>query len=241
LSCDPERVTGFVDGELDAESMAALGAHLEACAACRAQAEAERGLHARLRSLPAPGLPNGLDYRVHGQARRRHRAPAAVVSWALPLAAVLVAAFWARGHAPLVAWELARDHDHCFSLRPLPAEVWSGEPGVVVDWFARHGTRLPPVPDRVGELTLVGARYCPLPGVSLAPHVYYASATSRASVFVVPRGVRFDERFAGEARGHAVRMLRVEGETVGLVARDEAQARAFEAAFRPVLAAWARE
>jgi hypothetical protein len=164
-----------------------------------------------------------------------------VARWALPLAAVLVAGFWARGHAPIVAWELARDHDHCFSMRPLPAKVWSGEPRVVGDWFSRQGTRLPPVPDRVGELTLVGARYCPLPGVSLAPHVYYASATSQVSVFVVPHGVRFDGRFAGEARGRSVRLLRVEGETVGIVAGSEADARAFEAALRPVVAAWVRE
>ncbi|HYN90925.1 MAG TPA: zf-HC2 domain-containing protein [Thermoleophilaceae bacterium] len=241
MSCDPERVTGFVDGELDAETTAAVAAHLETCAACRTQAEAERGLHARLRSLPAPELPAGIEARVRAQARRRSWAPAAVARWALPLAAVLVAAFWARGHAPLVAWELVRDHDHCFSFRPLPAKVWSGEPGVVGAWFERQGTRLPPVPDRVGELALVGARYCPLPDVSLAPHVYYASATSQVSVFLVPHGVRLDERFAGEVRGRAVRLLRVEGETVGIVAESDADARAFEAALRPVLAAWVRE
>jgi len=239
LSCEAERVTGFVDGELEAEATAAVAAHLEACAACRAQAGAERGLRERLRSLPVPELPEGLEARLRARARRRPLAAAA--RWALPLAAALVAAFWARGHAPLVAWELARDHDHCFSIRPLPAKVWSGEPGVVGAWFERQGTRLPPVPDRVGELTLVGARYCPLPDVSLAPHVYYASATSQVSVFLVPHGVRLDERFAGEARGRAVRLLRVEGETVGIVAGSEADARAFEAAFRPVLAAWVGE
>jgi hypothetical protein len=173
--------------------------------------------------------------------RRRPVTPGAVARWVLPLAAVLVAGFWARGHTPLVAWELARDHDHCFSLRPLPAKVWSGEPGVVGDWFSRQGTRLPRVPDRVGELALVGARYCPLPDVSSAPHVYYASATRQVSVFLVPHGVRVDDRFAGESRGRAVRLLRVEGETVGIVAGSEADARAFETAFRPVLAAWVGE
>jgi hypothetical protein len=241
LSCDAERVTGFVDGELDAETTAAVAAHLATCAACRAQAEAERTLHARLRSLPAPDLPAGLEARVRAQARRRPVAVRAAARWALPLAAALVVAFWARGHAPLVAWELARDHDHCFSFRPLPAKVWSGEPGVVAAWFEGQGTRLPQVPGRVGELALVGARYCPLPDVSSAPHVYYTSATSHVSVFLVPHGVRLDDRFAGQARGRAVRLLRVEGETVGIVAESDADARAFEAAFRPVLAAWVRE
>jgi hypothetical protein len=87
----------------------------------------------------------------------------------------------------------------------------------------------------------VGARYCPLPDVSSAPHVYYTSATSHVSVFLVPHGVRLDDRFAGQARGRAVRLLRVEGETVGIVAESDSDARAFEAAFRPVLAAWVRE
>jgi hypothetical protein len=237
LSCEPERVTGFVDGELDAEAAAVVAAHIETCPECRAQAEVERGLRARLRALPAPALPGGLEARVRSQARRRPIAARALARWALPLAAVLVAGFWARGHAPLVAWELARDHDHCFSMRPLPAKVRSGDPGIVASWFERQGTRLPQVPDRVGEIVLVGARYCPLPDVSHAPHVYYASPTRQVSVFLVPHGVRIDDRFAGESRGRAVRLLRVEGQTVGIVAASEADARAFETAFRPAVAA----
>ena len=93
----------------------------------------------------------------------------------------------------------------------------------------------------MGELALVGARYCPLPDVSFAPHVYYASATSQVSVFLVPHGVRLDERLRRPGPRPAVRLLRVEGETVGIVAGSDADARAFEAAFRPVLAAWVGE
>jgi anti-sigma factor RsiW len=106
LSCDAERVTGFVDGELDAAGAAAVASHLGTCAPCRAQAEAERELRERLRGLPQPLLPAGLEDRVRAQVLRPSMTLA--VRWALPLAAVLVAAFWARGHAPLVAWELAR-------------------------------------------------------------------------------------------------------------------------------------
>ncbi|HYN01583.1 MAG TPA: zf-HC2 domain-containing protein [Vicinamibacteria bacterium] len=239
MSCDPERVTGLVDGELDAEAAAAVTAHLEACAACRAQAEAERGLRARLRGLPVPALPEGLEARVRAGTRRRPLTPGAVARWALPLAAVLVAGFWVRGHVPFVAWDLARDHDKCFSRRPLPAKVWSGEPRVVAEWFEAQGTRLPGLPDRVGELALVGARYCPLVGLSWAPHVYYESPASHVSVFVVPHGVRLADRFAGEARGDAVRLLRVGGEVVGIVGEREGEVQAVESALRPVLAAWA--
>jgi hypothetical protein len=97
---------------------------------------------------------------------------------------------------------------------------------------------LGPAAAREGDLTLVGARFCPLPDVSSAPHLYYASATSGVSVFVVPHPVRLDDRFAGEARGRAVRLLRVEGEVVGIVGERGSEVQAFETALRPVLAAW---
>ena len=240
MSCDAERVTAFVDGELDADAASAITEHLRACDACRAQANAERSLRARLRSLPAPEPPAGLEARVRARTGRRV-ALAVAARFALPFAAVFLAAFWARAHAPLVAWELARDHDHCFSFRPVPAKVRSGDPAVIGDWFERQGTRLPRVPDRVGEIALVGARYCSLPDVSSAAHVFYASATSRVSIFLVPHGVRADGAFAGQARGRAIRLLRVEGEAVGIVAGSDAEARAFEAALRPVLVARAGE
>jgi hypothetical protein len=230
-------VTGLVDGALDAVAAAAVAAHLEACAVCRSQAEAERDLRARLRGLPAPDLPDGLEARVRSRSRRRPGAAGTLARWALPLAAVLVAGFWARGHVPLVAWDLARDHDKCFSRHPLPAKVWSGEPRVVAEWFEAQGTRLPGIPGRVGDLSLVGARYCPLVGLSLAPHLYYESPGSHVSVFVVPHGVRLAERFAGEARGDRVLLLRLDGEVVGIVGEREAEVQAVESALRPVLAA----
>jgi anti-sigma factor (TIGR02949 family) len=240
LSCDPERVTGFVDGELGPDSAAALAAHLEACPTCRAQAEAERALRARLRSLPAPALPEGLAARVRQASRLRPSAVAATSRWALPVAAALLVGVWLRGYAPFVAWDLARDHDKCFARHPPPAKLWSGEPGAVAAWFERQGTRLPALPGQVGELALVGARYCPLVSLSFAPHVYYASADRHVSVFVVPHGVRLDAGRSFHARGDSVRMLRVEGQVIGIVGEREADVRAFETALSPVLAAWAR-
>lgn len=240
MRCDPETVTGFVDGELEPAAADAVAAHLSTCATCRAQAEAERALRARLRALPEPELPPGLEARVRERVSQGP-SPGARARWALPLAAALLAAFWVRGHAPFVAWELARDHDHCFSRTHLPAKVWSDEPAVVDDWFARQGRRLPQVPAAAGGLALVGARFCPLPDASFAPHVYYASATSRLSVFVVPHGVRLDARFAAVSRGRPVRLLRIGVDTVGIVGEREAEVRAFENAFRSAIAArWGR-
>ena len=231
MSCDPERVTGWVDGELPPEQAAEVAAHVEACTACRAQAEAERSLRARLRTLPVPELPAGLEARVR-RARRRSL-PERVLGYALPVAAVLAAGVWLRGYVPLVAWDLARDDHHCFSKQPLPAQVWSREPGAVAAWFERQGTRLPPLPERVGELELVGARYCRLASLGSVAHVYYRSATMHASVYAVPRRVRFEERAASETRGVQVLLLRIDGEVMGVVAPTAEQARAFELALQP--------
>lgn len=238
MSCDPEQVTGFVDGELSAEAMADVAAHVESCPRCRAQADEERALRAQLASLAAPELPAGLAARVSA-ARTRPRSAGALVRWALPVAATLVFAGWLRGHAPFVAWDLARDHDKCFSRRTLPAKVLSGEPAAVAAWFEEQGTHLPALPSAVGELRLVGARYCPLVSLAMAPHVYYASATNELSVFVVPQHVRVSDA-ALEARRDSVRLLRLEGELVAIVASRDADTRAFEAALRPLMASLAR-
>ena len=236
MTCDPERVTGFVDGELSEGLAAKVAAHLETCPACRAQAEAERELRTRLLRLPTPALPARLEARVRDARRKRPLAERGL-RWALPLAAVLLLGVWLRGYAPFVAWDLARDHQHCFSRQPLRTQVASGEPGAVAAWFDERGTELPQLPKHLGELALVGGRYCPLASLSTAAHVYYRSASSQLSLFVVPHGVRLDDRLASRARGDSVRLLRLEGQIIGIVGGREADVQAFEAALRPLLAA----
>lgn len=238
MTCDPERVTGFVDGELPEGLAAEVAAHLETCRGCRAQAEGERELRSRLLRLPAPELPARLEARVR-EARRKRPLAERGMRWALPLAAVLLLGVWLRGYAPFVAWDLARDHRHCFSRQPLRAQVSSGEPRAVAAWFDERGTELPQLPKRLGELALVGGRYCPLASLSTAAHVYYRSASSQLSVFVVPHGVRLDDRLASRARGDSVRLLQLEGQVIGIVGGREADVRAFETALRPLFAATA--
>ena len=235
MSCEPERVSGFVDGELDAAGMATLAAHVESCPACREQAAAERGLRARLRALPPPELPAELEGRVRAGARRGERPGAG--RWALPLAAALLLGFWMRGYAPFVAWELVRDHRHCFSKTPLPAQVASGEAQVVSAWFESRGTRLPALPQGAGRARLAGGRYCALPSGALSAHLYYVSPGGGVSVFLVPHRVRVDGRFAGEVRGAAVRLVRVDGDVVGIVGEDDREVGAMERALRPAVAA----
>lgn len=233
MSCQGEQVTAFVDGALGPDAAAAVEAHLAGCEACRDQAEAERRLAAELRALPAPEPPAGFEARLAARLRPRLR-PA---RWALPLAATLLVAIWLRGFAPYVAWAVSFDHDKCFSRHPLPAKVWSGDMGVVAAWFEARGTRLPLLPERAGDLTLVGARYCPLLDASSAPHLYYASEEGRFSILVVPHGVRFDDVWAGTPRGNSVRLLRADGAVLALVGEDAESLERFARRLRTTMAA----
>jgi hypothetical protein len=155
---------------------------------------------------------------------------------ALPLAAALVLALWARGYAPFVAWELARDHQHCFSMTTLPAEVWGSEPELVAGWFEEQGDTLPLLPGSVGGLALVGGRYCPLPDVSFAPHLYYVSEEEQVSVFVVPHGVRLRDAYRRRVRGNAVALVRVGRDVVGVVGEDDERVEGFVSRLRTSVA-----
>ena len=66
MGCDPERVTGFVDGELSRAAAAQTRRHLSACRACAAQASFEIGLGDALRSLPDPPVRPWLVAEVTG-------------------------------------------------------------------------------------------------------------------------------------------------------------------------------
>lgn len=54
MGCDPERVTGYVDGELSEAATGETRRHLSLCRACMAQAKFELGLGDILRALPDP-------------------------------------------------------------------------------------------------------------------------------------------------------------------------------------------
>ena len=220
MSCDRERVTALVDDVLGDAGREEAEAHVAECEACRAQLADERALRSRLRSLPAQELPFGLEQRVRRHLRRR-RLVSRVVRTALPVAAALVVALWARGYAPFVAWELSRDHEHCFGMETLPAEVFDSRPESLAEWYGENGDRLPLLPASVGELSLVGGRYCWLPDVSNVPHLYYTSSEEQVSVFVVPHGVRMRDSYRRRARGNAVALVRLGRDVVGVVSQDD--------------------
>ena len=227
MSCQPELGTGYVDGVLDDATRAAVEAHLSGCAACTEQVAYERALRARLRALapvePGPALV--------GKVRRRLRPARPNVSRILlaSAAGLAVLFLWGRGHAPFVAWELASDHNHCFAFPVLPAQVWSDHPEHVAEWFAKQGTEIPAVPAAASGLELVGARFCPLIDRKVG-HIYYAGQGRHLSVYAVPGSVRFARRFQDTPRDRVVRLIRVEGRTVGLVGDRVEDVEAFERA-----------
>jgi anti-sigma factor RsiW len=227
VTCNPEQVTGYVDGALDEAARAAVEAHLADCAACREQVAFERALRHRLRALapaePRPTLASDVRRRLRPRTVKASRILLATA------AGLAVLFLWGRGAAPFVALELAMDHEHCFSKRVLPAQVWSDDPDQVAAWFARQGTQLPAVPAAAAGLELVGARYCPLIDRKVG-HVYYAGRGRHLSVYAVPGSVRFPHDFLDRPRGRVVRLLRVEGRTVGLVGERLEDVAAFERA-----------
>ncbi|HET7294849.1 MAG TPA: zf-HC2 domain-containing protein, partial [Vicinamibacteria bacterium] len=160
MSCEPERITGWVDGELGPEDRARVDEHLRSCAACREQAEEEKALRARLRALPDVEPPAAVERRLRARLRRARPSPSRVL---LPVAATLVAvALWAAGRPSVVAWELSRDHDHCFSSETLPAEVFTSDAETALARLEPEHTAMPTLPDAAGGLELVGGRHCRL-------------------------------------------------------------------------------
>jgi anti-sigma factor RsiW len=229
MSCEPELVTGYVDGALDPEATARLAAHLDSCPTCRTQARAERELRERLRGLPLPAPRAGFEREL----RRRLKPPLVrrAVRILLPLAAALAAVvLWARGSPGAVAFQLSRDHAHCFGLARLPAKVTSGDPAQVAAWFEAQGTTLPPLPAQAAGLTLRGARYCPLSDLSSVAHVYYQDGARHVSLFLVPRGLRMDRSRRTSALGREVRLLAEGDRTLGIVGERAADVDSLEAA-----------
>ena len=103
------------------------------------------------------------------------------------------------------------------------------DPQRVADWFARQGTQIPPVPAAAAGLELVGARYCPLVDRKVG-HIYYAGRGRHLSIYAVPGSVRLARDFLDNPRSRVVRLLRVEGRTVGLVGERADDVAAFERA-----------
>jgi anti-sigma factor RsiW len=208
------QITPYVDEVLEVPAREALEAHLAACPACRASADAERqartwlrGHAAELRVPPPPGLEARL--RAVGGVVAAPRAP----RWpAWPVAATLLVGLigtglWVLGtQNRALASELRADHERCFTFEPARAAV---EHAVVVD----GETIDVPLGSQAHALDLRAVRRCRVAGEPMA-HALYRSHGEPVSLFVATG------RRAGAVRaimGYEVRAWDDERRTYALV------------------------
>jgi anti-sigma factor RsiW len=236
MTCAPELVTGYVDGGLEPAQMAEIEAHLAACESCRSQAAAEREVRGRLLGLLHPPLPAGLDDRVRSRLYAAGRI--SLFRLLVPVAVAAVLAFvWLRQKPQAVAWEMVRDHDHCFGRKVLPAQVWAEDAESVLRWFEGQGTRMPVVPNGAAGYGLIGARYCSFPDLTRSAHVYYRKGDRKGvSIFVLPRSVGSGEPSLYAVRQHVVYVTRIGGMTVGVVGEGKEDVEAFSRTFETTVA-----
>ena len=228
MTCDPVRVTGWVDGALPDAEREAMESHVAACAACSAQAEAERTIAQALRTLPRPELPRLLSERV----RRGARKPVALRRrvWVPALAAMLLLALWVRASPRFIAVQARLDHHHCFGQDRVPAQIFTSDPLRLAAWYEEGGWDVPLVPASAGGLELVGGRYCRFADRRVA-HVYYSDAKRQLSLYVVPGAIRLEGPFAWRRGGTRVNIVPVAGSRVALVSTDAEAIDAFRRSF----------
>jgi hypothetical protein len=156
---------------------------------------------------------------VAGRAVARGRSRAGgLVLLALALA-VVGFGLWLRGLPSFVAWQLAHDHLHGLSGQ-AGSRIWSSEPGVVAAWLERHGTPVPPLPERVGSAALVGAHYCSLLD-RVAAHVVYQGYDTGVSLFVLHGPLRARDGWSASVRGTHVYFVHSVGRVLAIVGERE--------------------
>ena len=147
------RLHAYADGELAADEVRAVEAHLATCAGCRAELAEIRALKSALRTLDfsemAPqGLAADIQRRV-AEARNRTLWTAAgggVLAACLAGALLLMA-----GPSPVD--DAVKSHLHAGTL-----EMASGDRNQVKPWLVKQLAFAPPVLEKAAGCTLVGAR-----------------------------------------------------------------------------------
>jgi anti-sigma factor (TIGR02949 family) len=172
VSCDvlSEKLTGYLDGELDPREVEAVELHLRRCVSCGARVERERRLrHAVRTELPPFQAPERLRAEIrnaiHSEVSPLRRVW--VPTWAAAAAALVIGlaggwriASWQRGTDPGtgLALEVVAGHVRSLQERHL-TDIESSEHHTVKPWFAGRLDFSPPVPDFAARgYPLVGGR-----------------------------------------------------------------------------------
>jgi anti-sigma factor RsiW len=174
VSCETltDRLTGYLDRELDQRDAAEVEAHLRHCVACSARLERERRLRgaiqAHLQPLAAPErVRSNVHAAVRAQVERAQRRQAWLPAWAATAAALVLGlaggwqlARWqsSRGDLSDLTTEVVAGHVRSLQGAHL-TDIGSGEHHTVKPWFAGKLDFSPPVPDLSAQgFVLAGAR-----------------------------------------------------------------------------------
>jgi anti-sigma factor (TIGR02949 family) len=232
-----------LDGALGAREEAALGAHLESCAPCRALRDREVSFRAAMRRLCAvpPPAPDGLRSRLRAAlaprpaappvpARRGRRRLLGAAAGALAVVAVGIGlvlgepAVRDRAATPALVRSVAAQGAALAEGR-LPLEVADVSSGAIAAWLAprlRFPVDLPPVPGE--QVQVVGARLTEL-GAAEAAAVVYRVDGRDVTLFTFPAAVLSAPEAKGGhgtelvVDGHSFRHYRMGAVTVTLWGR----------------------
>jgi anti-sigma factor RsiW len=218
-------LTAAVDGELDLRESAGIEGHLETCAACRAQFEAERALRgavgrnasyfrapAALEARIKTALPATSATHVSVPPRRFWQWPIAVGALATVFAIAATIGLYATlpGVDERIGDEIVSSHVRSL-LASHVVDVASSDQHTVKPWFSGKIDFSPPVRDFAAEgFPLVGGRLDYIDHHPVAALVYKrAQHTINVFALPMPEGTRDAAPRPGSTHGfHTVRWTR---------------------------------
>jgi len=227
MECNAVRklLTAAVDDELDFRESADFESHLKTCAACRAQFETERALHAAVnRSASYFRAPAPLEARIKTALPATSSAHVSVPTrrfWQLPIAVGALATIFAiaatvglyttlPGVDERIGDEIVSSHVRSL-LANHTVDIASSDQHTVKPWFSGKIDFSPPVRDFAAEgFPLVGGRLDYIDHHPVAALVYKrAQHTINVFTLPVPEGTRDAAPRAGSTHGfHTVRWTR---------------------------------
>ena len=229
MECSAVRklLTAVVDGELDLRESADVESHLESCAACRAEFEAERALRGAVgRSASYFRAPAALEARLKAALPPTSAAHASVPprrfwQWQWPIAVGALATMFAvaatiglyttlPGVDERIGEEIVSSHVRSL-LANHAVDVASSDQHTVKPWFSGKIDFSPPVRDFAAEgFPLAGGRLDYIDHHPVAALVYKrAQHTINVFALPTPEGTRDAAPRAGSTHGfHTLRWTR---------------------------------